>query len=301
MNTPNPDFRAGAIALLGRPNAGKSTLLNRLVGQKIAITTPKPQTTRNRITGVVHREGGQLVLVDTPGLHKAQSRLHRMMVATAMRAAEEVDLVAFLVDVAQGVSEYDKVLLDRLTKGGRPLTILLNKVDRVAKPKLLPLLLELGKRYPQATLYPLSALKGDGAEGLVDLWISALPKSPPIFPEDQITDVTLRFLVSEIVREKLFLILQEELPYSVAVEVEKFSEGAERTEISATIWVAKDNHKGMVIGKGGAVLKDVGAKARADIEELLERPVFLELWVKVHAGWDERGHLLAQLGFMDGA
>ncbi len=297
--------RFGFAALVGPPNAGKSTLMNHLVGQKVAIVSPKPQTTRNRISGILTREDCQVVFLDTPGVHQHRGRMNRFLMEAAYGALGSADVVTVMVDGAAMAKNPDRALseLSPLVKAvsrcGRPVLVGVNKADLLKeKARLLPVIEELAKIWPEAELLPLSALTGDGADQLLSRILTFLPEAPAMFPEDQVSTVPLRFMAAEIVREKLFLTLSQELPYSTAVEIESWEEETERglTHVAAVIYTAKDSHKAMIIGKGGAMLKKVGTMARLEMEELLEGQVDLKLWVKVRAGWTEDSGFMRSIG-----
>ena len=292
-----PPVKSGIVALIGPPNVGKSTLLNSLLGQKISIVSPKPQTTRNRILGVVNGSDYQLVLLDTPGLHRARDPLNIEMMKTALATLAEVDAVVFLVDVTMPLP--GKTPPDYLPKGGQPVVLVLNKIDTVARERLLPIIAAYQRLYPFSAVIPLSALPGDGTGLLIDELRRLLPAGPRLYPEDIPTDATERFIVGEMIREKVFLKVRSEVPYSTAVTVESFKEDAEKglTTIHATIIVEKDSQKGIIIGKGGVMLKQIGQAARAEIEELLGQRVMLKLWVKVEKNWTKNPRMLKELGF----
>ncbi len=298
--------RAGFVAIVGAPNVGKSTLMNRVVGERLAITTPKPQTTRDRIRGVVTADGWQAVFVDTPGIHEPSSQLHRYMVELAIGTLADADLVYVLVDAERFLNKPAVVkrrtarIVSSLETAGTPAMALLNKVDLIRdKRSLLPLLEGLGEIYPAfEELVPLSARTGDGVEGLLELTRSRLPEGPPLFPEDTLTDRSMRFIAAELVREQLFMQLDQELPYQVAVSVAGWKERPDGlVEIHATIHVSRKNHKGIVIGHGGARIKQVGERARMNLERFLERRVYLDLHVRVEPNWPERVGALRKLGY----
>jgi GTP-binding protein Era len=291
-------FRCGYIAIMGRPNAGKSTLLNRLVGEKLAITSPKPQTTRHRLLGVLHLAGAQLLFVDTPGVLEPKDPLNATLVQAAMGSLAEADLVVWLVE-PRPLNSQDKLLLPHLQALDLPLIVAINKIDTLAKPQLLPLMASYHNLFPGAPVVPLSALMGDGLPALVAEIVQRLPASPPLFPEEQLTDQTERFLVAEIIRERLFHHTGEEIPYAVAVAVEEFDERRrpELVTIRAVIYVEKTSQKGIVIGKGGQLLKKVGQEAREEAEQLLQAKVFLDLWVKVWKNWRRDPRALRQFGY----
>lgn len=296
MNNASP-VKSGIAALIGPPNVGKSTLLNTLLGQKISIVSPKPQTTRNRIVGVVNGPDYQIVLLDTPGIHHARDPLNIEMVKIALTSLAEVDVVVFLVDVTLPLP--GKTPPDYLPTKGQPTVLVINKIDMVAKDRLLPIIEAYQRLYPFAAIIPLSALNSDGTELLVQELRRLLPEGPRLYPEDIPTDATERFIVAEMIREKIFLKARAEVPYSTAVTVESFKEDPAKglTTIHATIIVERDSQKGIIIGKGGAMLKEIGQAARRDIEELLDQKVLLKLWVKVEKNWTKDPRMLKELGF----
>jgi len=307
MDEETRGHRFGTVALLGPPNAGKSTLLNALLGQKVAIVTPKPQTTRNQISGILTRPEGQAVLLDTPGVHGHGGRMNRMLLQAAWSAAAGADVLAVVLDAAQGAREHRRFasglapMAKPLAEAGAPLLALLNKVDLVrGKEALLPLIEELSGIWPRAEVLPISAASGDGLDVLTRRIFELLPPGEAMYPEDQLSTLSLRFMAAEIVREKLFLAMRQEVPYSVAVEIETFEEATEETggvtRIGALVWVAREAHKAMVIGKGGATLKEIGTQARLELAELLGTRVFLEIWVKVRRDWTEDVGFLRGLG-----
>jgi len=292
------EFRCGYVALIGRPNVGKSTLLNRLVGEKLAITSPKPQTTRHRLLGVLHLAGAQLLFFDTPGLLDPKGLLNESLVKAALTALSEADVVVWLVE-PRAPDREERALLPRVRALSCPLVIAVNKIDLVDKPRLLPLMAAYHDLFPGSPVVPLSALVGDGLPALVEEITRLLPQSPPLFPEEQLTDQTERFLVGEIIRERLFHHTGEEIPYAVAVAVEEFDETQRPglVRIRAVIYVEKDSQKGIVIGKGGRLLKRVGQEAREEAERLLQAKVFLDLWVKVWKNWRRDPRALRQFGY----
>jgi GTP-binding protein Era len=290
-------FHSGFVCILGRPNAGKSTLLNALVGEKLAIISPKPQTTRNRIQGIVNvprrkgKGGAQIVLIDTPGVHKPDSSLGRMMMAEVREALEGCDLVLVIMDVTRKLDPRDEFALDLLQKTGAKAFLILNKIDLIReKSKLLPLIEQYRELHDFAEVMPVSALKRKGLDGLLDGVVAALPTGPAYFPEDQVTDQPLRFMASESIREQILLNTSEEIPYATTVMIEEFEEGRKLTRIAATIYCERDGQKGILVGKGGQMLKKIGMAARVQIERMLGKKVFLELYVKTQPGWrDSRG------------
>jgi GTP-binding protein Era len=290
-------FRSGFVCILGPPNVGKSTLLNALVGEKLAIISPKPQTTRNRIQGIVHlpkgkgHDGGQIVLVDTPGVHKPDSSLGRKMMVEVREALEGCDLVLILLDVTRKLDPRGQFTLDLLRQSGTPALLILNKVDLIRdKARLLPLIGEYRKLYNFKEVIPISALKRDGLDLLLRKTVLSLPAGPAYFPEDQITDQPARFMAAEAIREQVLLETEEEIPYATTVTVDEFEEGAKRTRVAATIYCEREGQKGILIGRRGQMLKKIGTAARLQIERMLGTKVFLELYVKVQPGWrDSRG------------
>jgi GTP-binding protein Era len=295
-------FRSGFVCILGRPNAGKSTLLNALVGEKLAIISPKPQTTRNRIQGVVHvakrkgKGGGQIVLVDTPGVHKPDSSLGRKMMVEVREALEGCDLVLVIMDVTRKFDPRDQFALDLLRRPKTKAFLILNKVDLIReKSKLLPLIEQYRKLYDFAEVVPISALKRKGLDTLLEMVIAALPAGPAYFPEDQITDQPARFMAAEIIREQVLLNTSEEIPYATTVIVENFEEGARLARISATIYCEREGQKGILVGKGGSMLKKIGTSARLQIERMLGTKVFLELYVKAEPGWRDSRRFVEDL------
>ena len=295
-------FRSGFVCILGRPNAGKSTLLNALVGEKLAIISPKPQTTRNRIQGVVHvpkkkaKGGGQIVLIDTPGVHKPDSSLGRKMMVEVREALEGCDLVLIIMDVARRLDPRDEFALDLLRRTGTKAFLILNKIDLIReKSKLLPLIEGYRKLYNFAEVVPISALKRKGLDTLLDLVIASLPAGPAYFPEDQVTDQPARFMAAEIIREQVLLNTSDEIPYATTVIVDGFEEGKRLTRIAATIYCERDGQKGILIGKGGQLLKKIGTSARIQIERMLGTKVFLELYVKAEPGWRDSRQFVDEL------
>ncbi len=291
-------YRCGFAALVGRPNVGKSTLLNALLGHKISIVTPKPQTTRHRILGILTRPFAQIVFVDTPGLHAGGRRaMNRHMNRAALASLQDADVNIFVVEALRWTDE-DQRVLDELTKQGRPIILILNKVDKVfPKERLLPFIEEMSRRARFEELMPVSALKGAQIDALPEIIARYLPESPPHFPADQITDRGLEFQAAEIVREKLTLRLRQELPYGLTVGIEQFKEEDGRLLVNAVIWVERNGQKAIVIGHGGEQLKEVGRSARIEMSERFGQPVHLELWVKVKENWSDNEAALKQLGY----
>ncbi len=294
-------MKTGTVTLIGRPNVGKSTLLNALLGEKIAIVSDKPQTTRSRILGVVHRPGAQIVVLDTPGIHSPRHELNKRMVRTAVEASEEADLLYVMVEATGPPQAGDRTVLrqvrELLQARPRPVFLLINKVDMVNKARVLPLIADYSRLLDWTEIIPLSALAGDNVDRLLELTIKFLPEGEAPFGEETFTDQPMRVLAAELIREKLFLKTQQEIPYSVAVEIDDFKEEGKLARIAATVFVEKESQKGIVVGKGGALLKAVGTEARLDMERLFGLKVFLQLWVKVRAGWREDEQALEELGY----
>src|SRR6202171_259191 len=286
MKEAKKEFKAGFVAILGRPNAGKSTLVNRLVGQKIAIVTSKPQTTRNRIQGIVTKPQCQIVFIDTPGLHAADSALGRQMMQEVAAALEGIELL-LMVDASSLHSHADALLLEKAKRFRGKTILALNKVDRVPKPKLLPLIDTFSREFDFAAIVPISVLKGAGCDALLDELFRLLPEGQPYFPEDQVTDQPERFLAAEIIREKAVKAMHHELPYAVAVFVDKFEVTPSLTRIEVTLNVERDSQKKILIGHKGDMMKKIGTKARKELETLLETKVFLGMFVKVAPHWRE--------------
>ena len=294
-----PGFKSGFISLIGRPNVGKSTLLNFLLGEKIAIISPKPQTTRNRILGIKNLPSAQMIFLDTPGIHRSKALLNQSMVRTALATLQEVDAVCFLIEADFPDHEENDWILENLRKVQRPVFLIINKIDRVPKEKLLPIMERYSRRHPFQHLIPISALLGEGIDILVNELLKTLPGGPQLFPEDMVTDLPERFLAAEMIREKVFHLTREEIPYATAVVIEDFKEREEKNlvVIRATIQVERDSQKGILIGGKGRMLKEIGRLAREEIEALLGVRVFLELWVKVEKDWREDPRALHRLGF----
>jgi len=287
--------RAGFVTIIGRPNAGKSTLLNRFVGQKVAIVTSKPQTTRNRIQGIVTRPEGQIVFVDTPGLHEATTALNRQMMREVAAALEGIDVLLMMVDASRTLPHADTLLLEKGQRFGGKTILALNKIDLVPKPKLLPLLDAFAKAFPFAALVPISALKGVGCQELLEEIFKELPESEPFFPEDQITDQPERFLVGEIIREKAIDLTYHEVPHALAVVIDQFEESPTMLRIHATLHVERDSQKKILIGHKGEMLKKIGTAARKELEKLLGTKIFLATFVKVVADWRENPQKVREL------
>jgi GTPase len=288
-------FRSGFVAIVGRPNAGKSTLVNQLVGQKIAIVSSRPQTTRNRIQGIVNRDDAQIVLIDTPGLHQAKTVLSRQMMDEAQHALEGIDFLSVIVDASEDFGAGDEFSLEWIRRFKGPVFLLLNKIDRVKKPLLLLMIEKYAALCDFKEVYPISALTGDGCKQLVDGWIQSLPESPPFFPPDRFTDQPERFLAAELIREKAILATRDEVPHAIAVLIDSFEEKKSLLKIRATLYVEREGQKGILIGKRGETMKKIGTQARKEIESLLGTKVFLELFVKVQPNWRQNAAMVRQL------
>jgi GTP-binding protein Era len=295
-------FHSGFVCILGRPNAGKSTLLNALVGERLAIISPKPQTTRNRILGIVHipklgkRGGAQVILIDTPGVHKPDSSLGRKMMVEVREALEGCDLILLIVDVTKRLGAEDEFALKMAQQAGTPVFLLLNKVDLLRDKKaLLPIIEDFRKRHDFKQVIPLSALKKEGLDLLLERLVEALPVGPQYFAEDQITDQPMRFMAAEIIRERVLLATKEEVPYATTVVVDQFEEGSKLTRVAATIYCERQGQKAILVGKGGQMLKKIGTAARHNIERMSGTKVFLELFVKVQPGWRDSRAFVDQL------
>ena len=300
MNNSKENFRCGYIALIGRPNVGKSTLMNFILGQKISITSHRPQTTRHRIVGIKTTDDAQFVYVDTPGIHDNEKKaMNRYMNRTAGASFKDVDVIVLLVDAMRWTDE-DELVIKRLQHVTTPVVLAVNKVDLVKKKEdLLPYIEKIKNKYEFKDIIPVSAMKGDNIEGFEKTILSFLPTSEAFYDEDQITDRSSRFLAAEIIREKLTRNLTQELPYNLTVEIEKFSFDGKILDIAAVIWVERDNQKAIIIGKGGQKLKDMGTKSRIDMEKLFDKKIFLQLWVKVKSGWSDDERALNSLGYLD--
>jgi GTP-binding protein Era len=284
-------IRSGFVCILGKPNAGKSTLLNALAGQKLAIVSPKPQTTRTRVQGILNlpKKKGQLaaqiILIDTPGVHKADSSLGKKMMREVHAALEGCDLIYLICDATKKLDVGDEFLLQMAAKSGTAVFLLLNKIDLLDKQKLLPVITQFSERLKFREIVPISALRKDGIEALIQATVQALPQGPRYFPEDQITDLPMRFMVSEAIREQVLHHTKEEVPHSTAVVIEQFEEGPRLTRIAAAIFCEREGQKAILVGKGGKMLKSIGTKARLEIEKMVETKVFLQLFVKVEPKW----------------
>jgi GTP-binding protein Era len=293
-----PSFRSGYIAIIGRPNVGKSTLLNQILGEKVAIVSPKPQTTRNRVSGIRTTATSQIIFIDTPGIHQGHSLMNRRLMDTALHTLDDVDGVLWLLDAYGKIKQEEERIAETLRGVETPVLILLNKMDLVSKGKLLPLMERCAQLLPDKEIVPVSALKGEGLDIVLNIVEGWLPVGPQYFTEGEHTDQSERFLASEIVREKVFLLTREEIPYGVAVTIDEFTEKEEKNliVIAATIHTERDSHKGILIGKHGSMLKEIGKQAREELESLLGCRIFLELFVRVDPGWTQNPQALTEMG-----
>jgi len=292
-------FLSGFVALVGPPNVGKSTLLNRILNEKLAIVSPKPQTTRNRIIGVYHGKGYQMVFIDTPGIHRTYTPLHKSMVASAQAVFKEVDIIAAMIDMHHPDASEISIILSNLRRSKIPSLLVINKIDRGEKAKLLPIMDAYRKRYPFDAIIPISALTGDGVDRLLKQLQSMLKAGPALFPPDMKTDQSESFLVSEMIREKIYNLTSRELPYSSAVTVESIEENSDKNMVSieARIHVESESQKGILIGQGGRMIKSIGQASRQDIERMLGSKVFLDLKVRVEKNWSKNPRALRRLGY----
>jgi GTPase len=303
MNTPekkaadnrSKQHKSGFVAIVGRPNAGKSTLVNRLVGQKVAIVTSKPQTTRSRIQGIVNRENAQVVLIDTPGLHEAKTVLNKQMMREVAAALEGIDVLVLMADASTLQPHVDSLLIDKSKRFAGKTILVLNKVDKLPKQKLLPLLDAFDKAHEFAAMVPISALRGDGCNELMDEVVRLLPEGEPYFPEDQVTDQPERFLASEIVREKAIALTYHEVPHALAVAVDKWEETPKLLRIEMTLTIERGSQKKILIGHKGEMLKKIGTQARKELEQILGTRIFLGLFVKVSENWRENPMAVREL------
>ncbi|TYS68781.1 GTPase Era [Sutcliffiella horikoshii] len=298
-NNTTTNYKSGFVSIIGRPNVGKSTFLNRVIGQKIAIMSDKPQTTRNKIQGVYTQDDAQIVFIDTPGIHKPKHKLGDFMMKVAQNTLKEVDLVLFMINAKEGLGKGDEFIIEKLKETSTPVYLVINKIDEVHPDDLLPLMGTYKALYPFKEIVPISALQGNNVEVLLEQIKQFLPEGPQYYPADQVTDHPERFIVAELIREKVLHLTREEVPHSIAVAIDsmKKRENKDMVDIQATVVVERDSQKGIVIGKQGKVLKEVGQKARVDIEALLGSKVFLELWVKVQKDWRNKQSQLRDFGF----
>lgn len=293
----NPDFYSGFVAIVGRPNVGKSTFLNRVIGQKIAIMSDKPQTTRNKIQGVYTTKDAQIVFIDTPGIHKPQNKLGDFMMESALSALKEVDAVLFMVNATEHRGAGDNFIIDHLKTVEKPIYLLINKIDEISPDDIMPIIEQYKNALPFKDVYPISALQGNNVPELIETLVKTLPNGPQYYPADEVTDHPERFVISELIREKVLELTRQEIPHSTAVVVESIKDEQSLLRIRATIIVERDGQKGIVIGKGGEMLKKIGTLARKDIENMMGNKVFLELWVKVVPHWRDKANLLNSYGY----
>lgn len=293
----NPSYKSGFVTLIGRPNVGKSTLMNQLIGQKIAITSNKPQTTRNRIQTVLTLEEGQIVFLDTPGIHKAKNKLGDYMVNVAEHTLNEVDVVLWLVEPTNYIGAGERHIIEQLKRVKTPVILVINKTDTIKREEVLPYIDTYRREMDFQEIVPVSALKGENTDVLIRCILKYLPYGPAFYDEDTITDQPMRQIVAELIREKALRLLEEEIPHGIAVSIERMNYRRDICDIEATIVCEKDSHKGIVIGKGGQMLKKIGSRARPEIEEMLEQKVNLQLWVKVKKDWRDSDFLLKNFGY----
>ncbi|ACA41194.1 GTP-binding protein era-like protein (Bex protein) [Lysinibacillus sphaericus C3-41] len=295
-------YKSGFISIIGRPNVGKSTFLNRVIGQKIAIMSDKPQTTRNKVQGVLTTTDSQMIFIDTPGIHKPKHKLGDFMLKVAKNTLREVDVIMFMVNAEQKLGKGDEFILEMLAGNSTPVFLVINKIDQIHPDELLGIIESYKERYEFAEIIPISALQGNNVESLLDTLPKYLPEGPQYYPADQVTDHPERFIIYELIREKVLHLTREEIPHSIAVVIDKIrrdEENNDKIHVAATIMVERDSQKGIVIGKRGALLKEVGTRARKDIEMLLGSKVYLELWVKVQKDWRNKSTHLRDFGFRD--
>ncbi|MGG4491820.1 MULTISPECIES: GTPase Era [Bacillaceae] len=301
MNKKETEYKSGFVSIIGRPNVGKSTFLNRVIGQKIAIMSDKPQTTRNKIQGVYTTNESQIVFIDTPGIHKPKHKLGDFMMKVAQNTLKEVDVVLFMINAEEGYGRGDEFIIEKLQHTKTPVFLIINKIDQIHPDQLLPLIDQYRAYYPFKEIIPISALQGNNVDTLLEQIESYLPAGPQYYPADQVTDHPERFIISELIREKVLHLTREEIPHSVAVVIDAIErrDNNQSIYVSATVIVERDSQKGIVIGKQGKMLKEVGQRARVDIEALLGTKVFLELWVKVQKDWRNKMTQLRDFGFRE--
>jgi len=298
----NNGYKSGFISIIGRPNVGKSTFLNRVIGQKIAIMSDKPQTTRNKVQGVLTSNDSQMIFIDTPGIHKPKHKLGDFMLKVSKNTLREVDVIMFMVNAEQKLGKGDEFILEMLAGNPTPVFLVINKIDQIHPDELIGIIESYKDRYDFAEIVPISALQGNNVEDLLTTITKYLPEGPQYYPADQVTDHPERFIISELIREKVLHLTREEIPHSIAVMIDKIrrdEENEDKIRVAATIIVERDSQKGIVIGKRGALLKEVGIRARKDIEMLLGSKVYLELWVKVQKDWRNKSTHLRDFGFRD--
>ena len=298
MQAQNP-FKSGYVSIIGEPNVGKSTLLNAMMGEKLAIVTPKPQTTRNRITGILTTDAYQVIFLDTPGVLTPKYRLHDQMVKAAYTAITDADLVLYMIDVGRLNSGIEKKILDELKKAAQPVILVINKIDLIPPPALLPVIANYQEKFPFLELIPISATTGNGVSQLRESIVKHIPEGPHYFPPDQLSDLPERFFISETIREKIFLRTSQEIPYASSVVVEEFKERPNgKIYINAMLYVERQSQKGILVGKGGKTIKRIGQLARTEIEQFLETTIFLDLRVSVKADWRRDGRKLRDMGYL---
>ena len=298
MQEQNP-FKSGYVSIIGEPNVGKSTLLNTMMGEKLAIVTPKPQTTRNRITGILTTDSYQIIFLDTPGVLTPKYRLHDQMVKTAYTAITDADIVLYMIDVSRQNSGIEEKILDKLKKAAQQVILVINKIDLISNPALLPIIASYQEKFPFLEIIPISATTGDGVLQLRETIVKHIPEGPPYFPPDQLSDLPKRFFISETIREKIFLRTNQEIPYASSVVVEEFKERPNgKIYISAMLYVERQSQKGILVGKGGQTIKKIGQLARTEIEQFLETTVFLDLRVSVKADWRRDERKLKDMGYL---
>ncbi|MFD2213917.1 GTPase Era [Metabacillus endolithicus] len=297
----NQSFKSGFVSIIGRPNVGKSTFINRVIGQKIAIMSDKPQTTRNKIQGVYTTNHSQTIFIDTPGIHKPKHKLGDFMMKVAQNTLKEVDLILFMINAEEGYGRGDEFIIEKLKQTNTPVFLIINKIDQIHPDQLLPLIEQYKELYPFKEIVPISALQGNNIDTLLQQIEAVLPEGPQYYPEDQVTDHPERFIITELIREKVLHLTREEIPHSIAVVMDTLErrENNAAIYVGATIIVERDSQKGIVIGKRGSMLKEVGQRARVDIEALLGSKVFLELWVKVQKDWRNKSSQLRDYGFRE--
>ncbi|KZZ85971.1 GTPase Era [Bacillus sp. SJS] len=297
----NREYKSGFVSIIGRPNVGKSTFLNRVIGQKIAIMSDKPQTTRNKIQGVLTTDDSQTIFIDTPGIHKPKHKLGDFMMKVAQNTLREVDIIMFMINAEEGYGRGDEFIIEKLKEVKTPVFLVINKIDQLHPDQLFPLIEKYKGLYPFKEVVPISALQGNNIETLLEQIKTYLPEGPQYYPADQVTDHPERFIISELVREKVLHLTREEIPHSVAVVIDAIERREENASVyvAATVIVERDSQKGIVIGKQGKMLKEVGQRARVDIEALLGSKVFLELWVKVQKDWRNKMNQLRDYGFRE--
>lgn len=296
-----PEFKSGFISIIGRPNVGKSTFINRVIGQKIAIMSDKPQTTRNKVQGVLTTNDTQYIFIDTPGIHKPKHKLGDFMMKVAQNTLKEVDVILFMVNAEEGFGRGEEFIIEKFQSVKTPIFLIINKIDRIHPDQLLEVIVSYKEKYQFAEIIPISALEGNNVETLLEQVKRYLPEGPLFYPADQVTDHPERFIVSELIREKALHLTREEVPHSLAVVLEKMApeQNKDMIHVMATIIVERDSQKGIIIGKQGKMLKEIGKRARIDIENLLGSKVFLELWVKVQKDWRNKASQLRDYGFRE--